>query len=84
MAQCKYCGRDMAASNVKSCLGNKNVRFPDGPEMPAVPCSEDECRRGRCVDCNVAVGGNHHPGCDQEKCPKCGGQLISCGCLSKD
>jgi hypothetical protein len=27
------------------------------------------------------VGGFHHPGCDTEECPKCHGQLISCGCL---
>lgn len=36
----------------------------------------------RCRDCNVAPGGFHHPGCDKERCPKCGGQLIGCGCLS--
>lgn len=39
---------------------------------------------GRCHDCNIENGGVHHPGCNAERCPKCGGQLISCGCLDED
>lgn len=34
----------------------------------------------RCGDCHVALGGHHHPGCDLARCPRCGRQLISCGC----
>ena len=81
MAMCKMCGRDMTVVSTKSCLGNKRVLFSDGQAEPSVPCTATECGNGRCVDCNVAVGGFHHPGCDQEKCPRCGGQLISCDCL---
>lgn len=33
-----------------------------------------------CHDCNVQDEGYHHPGCDMEICPKCGGQLITCLC----
>lgn len=36
----------------------------------------------RCHDCNIVnkPGNFHHAGCDMERCPKCGGQLISCIC----
>jgi hypothetical protein len=34
----------------------------------------------RCDDCGVARGGLHHLGCDLQRCPRCTGQLISCGC----
>jgi uncharacterized protein with PIN domain len=33
-----------------------------------------------CGDCNVRLGATHHLNCDMERCPKCGGQLISCDC----
>jgi hypothetical protein len=33
-----------------------------------------------CHDCLVIEGQIHLLGCDMERCPKCGNQLISCGC----
>lgn len=33
-----------------------------------------------CGDCLVEEGELHKFGCDMERCPKCKGQLISCGC----
>jgi hypothetical protein len=38
------------------------------------------CERQRCRDCAVKPGRFHHLGCCAERCPRCRGQLISCGC----
>ena len=42
--------------------------------------SVGEIERKQCHDCGVREGEFHHPGCDMERCPFCGGQLISCHC----
>lgn len=36
---------------------------------------------GPCPDCRTPVAGFHHPGCDKEECPRCGGQALSCECV---
>jgi len=78
MAVCSWCKGDMLV--VDGCSGNQTVDFPDGNSMKSVPNTEDR----RCHDCNCLPGEPHHPGCDCEDCPNCGGQLISCGCLDEE
>lgn len=79
MVVCYCCTKEMDDTDTVSCDNNSIVVFPNGEEKKAVPYDDPG---DRCYDCHVAHGGFHHSGCDMERCPKCGGQLISCGCLS--
>jgi hypothetical protein len=67
-----------------TCEGDASIEYPDGTTLPKIPFDPKELHLPvwhRCPDCNIAPGGKHHPNCDYEKCPKCGGQLISCDCF---
>ena len=83
MAKCEYCNKDMLKAN--GC-----IRVPikhNGKEYEPIKVGDpgdwlygwDE--NARCGDCGAKVGNFHHPGCDNERCPVCGLQLISCDCI---
>jgi len=84
MAVCDYCGQEMTDPTTKSCRSD-SIIFPDGECLRPIPYAPEYGGPDRrCHDCNVTRGGFHHAGCDMERCPRCGGQLISCGCLSAE
>ena len=71
MAICKICNREMLTA------AGCGVSFviADGVRYKRIPVFF-----GRCGDCGAKNGQFHHGNCDVERCPKCGGQLISCDC----
>lgn len=82
MAKCVACGREMlTARGCKYSTINANgktyqrIKVGDPTDF-----FEDVPKGTRCGDCGAKVGYFHHWGCDCERCPSCGGQLISCDC----
>ena len=81
MAKCEDCNKEMLTA--KSCSREKLYVLKSGKRRKAVPFGIGEggtTDEARCHDCNVEIGGIHHHGCDMERCPFCGLQLISCDC----
>ena len=81
-ARCELCEQDMLES--KGCtvadihIGGQVYKrvHVGGPGDFLEGASED----ARCGDCGAQLGHYHHWGCDCERCPACGWQLISCNC----
>ncbi len=80
MSICELCEREMLDDGV-SCIVTP-VPTGTGAFHPIAFGSERVrgWKAESCGDCGVRPGGFHHRGCDMEECPRCRGQLISCGC----
>lgn len=80
---CTGCNNEM--KSVRSCNYNLFVSFKDDlrayPTIPYINPATFNAKNSNCHDCGVQIGAKHHPGCDMERCPRCGFQLISCGCV---
>ncbi len=44
----------------------------------------EEYSQDHCPDCRAGVGEVHADDCTVERCPYCGGQLLSCFCFGND
>lgn len=86
MGICNRCKKDMY--KVDSCIRASMVH--DGVKYEPIKYGEDGKHLGlyyrvieRCSECGAKIGHYHHLGCSNEVCPVCEGQLLSCGCISR-
>lgn len=79
MAACVWCEQEMTTA--ASCRAE--VLHLHGKPIRMIRWGHERGWRGaseRCGDCGVEPDGFHHLGCDLQECPRCGRQMLSCGC----
>jgi len=80
MVKCGQCNQELSGPNAADSCTSDPIKFDGDPKKYPPSTYHFDEPSGRCHDCNIKHGGFHHAGCDVERCPKCGGQLISCDC----
>jgi hypothetical protein len=60
------------------CVPTHVAKREGGPYTERVKVGGPGDWGGPCHDCNAGDGQVHHDGCDAERCPGCGGQMIGC------
>lgn len=82
LAKCSTCNREMlTAKGCKySTIGIKGKAYRRIKVGDPMDFFYGDPKGSRCGDCGAQVGYFHHWGCDCERCPLCGEQLISCDC----
>lgn len=78
--ECFRCGENMKESS--GCIHDRTITFADGEE--ATPIANEATYAPSCHDCGAVEGEYHHPGCDMEECPRCGGQYFICDCVTEE
>ena len=75
-ATCETCNQPMNPGT--SCTPTHVAKVEGGPYTKRVFVGEGADWGGPCHDCNAHDGQVHHDGCDAERCPGCGGQMMGC------
>jgi len=85
MAKCRTCGKEMLTDDgcILIPIISKGKEYNPIKMGDPGDWREGEGPESRCGDCGAKMGNYHHNGCDCERCPVCGGQLLSCGCIDR-